>query len=46
MAALIRMWKDKVLAYILPKKIDAADGNIIVTSEPDMGSKFIIYFKA
>ncbi len=31
--------------YLTKKIIDAAEGNIIVESEPGKGSKFIIYFK-
>jgi len=30
--------------YLAKKIVDAANGNIIVESEPDKGSKFIIYF--
>ena len=32
--------------YLAKKLIDAANGNIVVESEPGKGSKFILYFKA
>jgi len=31
--------------YLAKKLVDAANGNIVVESEPGKGSKFILYFK-
>jgi two-component system CheB/CheR fusion protein len=32
--------------YLAKKLVDAANGNIVVESEPGKGSKFLLYFKA